>query len=485
MNRKRIFIPVILIFSIACILMSDFRMISAAPALQTEGETEAVPADDAEITLQNEETPVPDEEEKPLPEPPEAPVGENPQGNFASRAMGFYWEPSQNADYYEVSWKNDQGYSETLQLKNDDWTCRMNRCIVYTELPSDGNYTWTVSAVNEGGSTASEELQFTIPALVPTPDAYRPDAAHPSHKPLIFEWEDAGSNVSAYRIQAAETDNYQICLDLWYDENSINHVNGVCYLETDIYLPSGSYVWRVQGSNSTSVSNWSSWVPFTVTCAECDLGTYLNTATAAVYPIGISTDTAARFVWKTVTGAQSYQLEVKDAQEVILLDENVSAANCRLELCTYSPDLTFTDGERYTWSISTYGWNNSFWGSANGAFVCRIPAGEIDDISFISAEDNMALDPDNAQIIWTDPGAEAVSFRIGIRSSEGEWSFISDLSREDAWCDGITCSIQFYTIPDDSDYEIVVIPYSEFNVPGNAAVLSFSSRGGDEKGSVG
>lgn len=417
-----------------------------------------------------------DTEPEETPEPPEAPVPENPQGERLSKQTGFYWAPSKNAYYYDVHWQNDRGYEGSVQLYADDWTCGMNRCIVYTELPSDGNYTWTVSAVNEAGTAASDEMTFSVPSRIPTADAYRPNAAWDNQRPLIFEWEDVGYSVSDYRIQVVDAAADQICMDVRFSSEAMKHVNGVCYLETEIYFPSGSYVWRVQGVNGSSVSNWSDWTAFSVNCTECNLGTYVNSNSAAVFPNGVTTSAVPQFAWRAVTGAQNYQIELKDSKGAIILDQSIPSSNCQVELCSFTPELTLTDRESYTWTIMTYGWNDSFWGEANSAFSYIAPNIEMNDISFVGPESNASLDPDNQQVIWTDPGETTAAFRIGIRDKQGEWAFISDLSREAAWCDGITCSIQFYEIPEGDNYEIVVIPYSEFNTAGNAISLFFSNQ---------
>lgn len=445
-------------------------------AMETTPEVEATTAEEnnAEETVEAEPEETAEAEE--TPEPPEAPVPENPQGERISTETGFYWAPSKNAYYYDVHWQNDRGYEGTVQLYADDWTCAMNRCIVYAELPSDGNYTWTVSAVNETGTAASDEMTFSVPSRIPTADAYRPNTVLDNQHPLTFEWEDVGYGVSDYRIQVVDAASDQICMDVLYNAAEMNHINGVCYLESGAFLPSGSYAWRVQGRKGNSVSNWSDWTAFSVNCAECNLGTYLNTNSAVLSPNGITTNAVPQFMWKTVTGAMNYQIEVKDSKGAIILDQNVPSSNCQIELCTFSPELALTDSESYTWTISTYGWNDSFWGSANGAFSYTVPTIEINDISFIGPESNASLDPDNQQIIWTDPGETAVTFRVGIRDTQGEWAFITDLSRDAAWCDGLTCSIQFYEIPEGDNYEIVVIPYSEFNIPGNTASLFFSNQ---------
>lgn len=441
---------------------------TAGPDSEIEAETVETEAEKTTETEEAEPTPEPVE-------PPEAPVLKNPLGEIKSGAVGFYWNPSERAAYYELSLKNEYGDEDLWQMEADDWTCAMNRCILYAELPYGGNYTWTVTAINEGGTAISEEMNFSVLATLPVSDAYRPNSTLSNQKPLVFEFADTGSSVSAYRIQVTDAETDQICLDVLYDVSAMNHVNGICYLESSEYLPTGSYAWRVQAVNGETHGGWSGWMPFEVRCTECELGTYLNTQIKTIFPNGITTNTEPDFVWQTVTGALNYQLEIKDSKEAIILDESVPSENCQTELCTYKPELTLSENESYTWSVTAYGWNNSFWGAASGAFSVVPLAADLNEIQFVGPENSASLDPDNQQIIWTDPGESTAAFRLGIRDKDGEWLFVSDLSRADAWCDGITCSIQFYTIPEGEDFEIVVIPYSEFNTPGNPISMSFSN----------
>lgn len=447
---------------------------SAADGENTPGET----AEDAADTGNEEsaEAETTEEQTEAEVEMPEAPVPEAPKGSALSKEIGFYWAPSANAEHYEINWTGDRGYEGMLEQDGDDWTCQMGRCIIFEELPSDGSYTWTVSAVNEAGSAVSEEMSFTVQANIPAPEAYLPSAVLGNQRPITFQWSDAGYNASAYRIQVMDQDSGQICLDKWYGVELLGVVNGVCSMDSTEFLAAGSYAWRVQARNSSSVSNWSAWRAFGVNCAECQLGTYLNTETNIIAPNGTITDPAVTFSWQTVTGAATYQLEVKSSDGTEVLKTEVSPMeNCSVEICTYKPEMSFEVGESYEWTLLTYGWNNIFWGSSQGSFsVAELT--EMKAISFVGPEDNAALDPDNQQIIWTDPGSETVSFRVGVSDSEGEWLFVGDLTRDEAWCDGLTCSIQFRTIPEGEGYQFTLVPYSEFNVPGEPLSLNFSNK---------
>lgn len=483
MNRKfnLILICILIIGIFNAGILSAYAQTESATAETAEqsseqetGENETTPAAD-----ENSTEAVPAAENETVTEAPAAPVPEAPKGNINSKEIGFYWAPSANAEHYEIVWGNDRGIEEVrLELPADDWTCQSGRCILFEELPSDGNYSWTVSAVNEAGETISEAAAFSVKAPLPSSEGYLPGAVLSNQKPLSFQWGDIGSSASTYRIQILNRDSDQICLDKWYGLDRISFVNGVHSLDTDEYLPSGFYAWRVQGRNEESVSGWSAWKDFAVNCTECDLGTYLNTETCIIAPNGSVTDPEMSFTWKTVMGASKYQMEIKHSDGTELLLTDITPEVCGVEVCSWKPDIALDAGESYEWSLLTYGWNDIFWGSDNRTFsVAALPEAEKYAIEFIGAEENLSLDPDNQQIVWTDPGTGPVAFRVGVSDSEGNWLLVSDLTREEAWCDGLTCSVQFFTIPEGENYLFTLVPYNEFNIPGEPFTLTFSNKG--------
>ncbi len=406
---------------------------------------------------------------------PAAPVPEYPQGELISRSAGFYWTPSENADRYEVNWENDWGGKGSEEIRAADSSCGSGRCVVYMELPAEGNYTWTVTAFNDGGSAASEAMSFTVRPMLKSAKAYRPDTRIEIGRTLTFEWEDTGEKASEFRIQAADSETDRICLDQRFPAAGIYAGNGVRVLNTGLYLPAGAYRWRVQAINDSAVSGWSRWTDFSVVCSACELGTYSNTTSAAVFPSGQITDPAPVFEWLNVTGAVNFVLKITDAAGNEVLNESVSAENCDFRYCTYQPAAVFTPGQVYRWSAETHGWNNIFWGSGEGSFMITeaapAPAAQL---SFVLPEEGGKLDEENPEIIWTDPGDPNSTFRIVILDPSGSVLLYTDLTRDDAWCDGLTCSVQFRTIPEGEGYQAVLAAYSEFNTPGDPIMRTFS-----------
>ena len=101
----------------------------------------------------------------------------------------------------------------------------------------------------------------------------------------------------------------------------------------------------------------------------------------------------------------------------------------------------------------------------------------INPMSFVSPEQNGYLNPEAPLIIWTDPGNTAVLFNVQIFDGNGKSLLNAELDRDQAWCDGQTCSIAFQTIPDGLNYRIAITPYSEYNTQGDTIELVFSKGG--------
>ncbi len=403
---------------------------------------------------------------------PGTPVPEYPRDSETGNQVGFYWTPAENAASYEVKWKSETGSEGLIELDSSDPTCQAGRCIAFDEIPAQGTCTWTVTAVNEAGSADSEEVSFVIRASLPAPDAYRPNVALNSQKPLTFEWQDIRSNATDFRIQIMDRATDSIFRDEWFKVSDMWVGNGECYMETGIYLPSGSYAWRVKAKSASSESDWSAWVDFQTNCVDCALGSYLNTTTSAICPQGVTTDPYPVFKWLAVTGAAYYAVRVDDEAGNTFVDAQVPSSNCTLETCTFDPGMLLKEGGTYTWSVTTYGGNNGRWGTDAGTIILAETA-EVKDIAFVEPENGGKLDAENPLIIWTDPGSSAAAFTLLITDAGGAPVFYGNLNREDAWCDGKTCSVLFRTIPDGDNFVIYITPYSESNVPGVAISLTF------------
>ena len=438
--------------------------------------TVTVPGPTAQTFVLKFEKPEPPEPPKP-PKKPEAPVLECPYGTYEVRKIGFYWAPSKYAESYTVEWHDNRGRHGTANLSNSDITCQMGRCNVHLTMPGYGQYAWRVVAKNSLGSAASDEMLFNIRTGVPTPAPYRPSGSISNSSYIAFEWEDVGHDVSDYRLQVVGNNEDYFRMDRWFKVSDIYVGKGVCYVQTDLYLPAGSYSWRVQAATGGETSGWSSWKGFSVSGYNPGSSyyyNYTNTIPTCLSPTGTITVTSPNFQWRTVTGAAYYMVKLYDSTGSVLFDRQVtSSGNCTAEICTWTPDYKLTKNGNYSWSVLSYGGNNALWSSASGSFMLQGAVAQ-KAMSFVSPKQNGLLTQDAPVIIWTDPGAATAIFHVEIFSKANKQLFSADLNREQAWCDGQTCSIEFKTIPDAENYRITITPYSDLNTKGDAISLVFS-----------
>ncbi len=416
---------------------------------------------------------------KPTPPPhpkPEAPVLECPKGRYIKRELGFYWAPSKYAESYTVNWWNDKGQSGSMSLSNGDPTCQAGRCIVHAKMPGEGNYAWTVTARNASGKAKSKEMHFEIASNISTPSTHSPSGTIYNNQYIAFEWTDVEDGAVEYHVQVVGKYDNRFYMDRWFRVKDIYVGRGICYVQTDLYLPAGSYSWRVQARNNSFSSGWSEWRDFYVQSYNYSYS-YTNTIPSTLYPTGTITILNPQFQWRTLTGASYYMVKLTDSKGVILFDRQVSASGtCGSETCTWNPNYTLPGNGSYSWTVSGYGSNGGFWGTASGSFTVQAEI-KLNPMSFLSPVPNGYLNPESPLVIWTDPGEAAVMFTVEIYGPNKNLLLNANLNREQAWCDGISCTIQFQSIPDGENYRIAVTPYTELNTKGQTIELVFNKGG--------
>lgn len=405
---------------------------------------------------------------------PGVPVQKEPNATLYSRNVGFYWYPSSNAEYYTVNWWNDRGNSGSLRQNQTDSTCQLNLCIVKTTLPSEGNYSWTVTAANNKGTAASGTMSFRVAAQqIKAPNVYLPNGTVASQSNLFFEWENIESGVTEYRLQVVDKYSGVSRLDAWYSVNNIYRGGGICYIVPNVYLTTGTYSWRVKARAGTTESEWSSWLDFYLYDANYSTPA-ANTVPTPTYPTGTINELKPNYQWKAVTGAAYYQLIVYDSASTSVVNVTVPSSNCTSGTCSFTPNVSLQNNGSYRWMVSAYGANGSYWGYADASFNVGTITIQQQSIVFITPQNNGILDPNTHKIIWSDPGATVSSFRVEIQNAAGNTMLQADLTRANALCDGITCSIQFRTIPSGNGYQMFVTPYANGLATGKASTLTFS-----------
>ena len=425
--------------------------------------------------LKNKATPTPTPTPTPSPKP-EAPVLECPKGRYIKRELGFYWAPSKYAESYTVNWRDNKGHNGSMTLSNSDPTCKSGRCIIHAKMPGEGYYVWSVTAKNATGKATSKEMKFEIGSNISTPSTHSPNGTIGNNRYVAFEWTDVEDGAVEYHIQVVGKYDNRFYMDRWFRVKDIYVGRGICYVQTDLFLPAGTYCWRVQARNNSFSSGWSEWRDFTVQ-SYYNPYAYTNTVPSTTYPAGTITILNPQFQWRTLTGASYYTVKLVGPNGSTLFERQVPASGtCTTELCTWNPNFTLPGNGLYSWSVSGYGTNGSLWGSASGSFTVQAEI-KLNPMSFLSPVPNGYLNPESPVIIWTDPGEAAVMFTVEIFGPTNKLLLNANLNREQAWCDGISCTIQFQSIPDGQNYRIAVTPYTELNTKGQTIQLVFNKGG--------
>lgn len=202
------------------------------------------------------------------------------------------WTNSANAPY-RVQVATDIGFNNLIK----DEIVSINE-YSYSNLKNDTKYYWRVRA--ERGqylSDWSEIYNFNTPLTIDRPQLNYPPNLQRNLKlvTLNLKWNEL-ANVTSYKLQIASdnTFNNLIVNDSGLTDNNYDFVS----LDYNMI-----YFWRVKGVRSQSnESEWSAIWEFSTTLPIPELSLPLNNA--------IGVDTAGIMKWNSITGADTYNIEV-------------------------------------------------------------------------------------------------------------------------------------------------------------------------------
>ncbi|PIE42767.1 MAG: hypothetical protein CSA50_08655 [Gammaproteobacteria bacterium] len=246
------------------------------------------------------------------------------------------WNPVNGAKQYQYSLFEGQRYNGNLLIRATTKTPQ----VTLNHL-KNGNYTLTMRAITESGIHGIDDMQrLQVKAHAITATLISPkDGQHATDTPAAFRWQPMDSNVQA-KLQVAVDQNFsELVIDSGY---SYQHNRSL-----SISLKPNRYYWRVvtqTGGNSIATSEVRT---FTVSG---------KLEKPKIVSINYTGD-RANVIWKTITGAESYTMQLSDKKNFssLLQEQTTGATEVSIRLnpgMTYYLRLRANGSQYYSPSIS-------------------------------------------------------------------------------------------------------------------------------------
>ncbi|MBN1310254.1 MAG: hypothetical protein JXB30_02465, partial [Anaerolineae bacterium] len=272
--------------------------------------------------------------------PPDIPVLVSPQGDGIDYDPAYIWNEVDNANYYDVKVYDVQ--SGNL-VASDQWLyagdiCNSGTCQV-TFLPLErGDYRWRVRAVGDAVGSWSADMSFHVGPLPGMVTPLSPQGDVTETQPT-FAWQELPSMVG-YQVQILDAQE-TIAADEWVDAAVCT--DGTCEATSSVTLAGGDYHWQVRAENIDGPGPWSDAMSFTVWT--------IPGSVTPISPQGDGIDWYPTYTWSAASQASSYQVQVFDAQDAIVVDESIEAIYyCADGMCQATIWIWLDRGDYY-WQV--------------------------------------------------------------------------------------------------------------------------------------
>jgi hypothetical protein len=286
-----------------------------------------------------------------------------------SSAIAYKWQAVPGATLYQLQIKNEQGqvvmkkwYSATsLNCSSPGQEiCSVN--VNNLNLP-DGNYQWQVQARNEVSSGAwSSPSSFNIKTLPDATNLISPAQTLVNcNQTPTYSWQPAAL-ATQYLLSIQDS---QGTTERWYSAIEANCTATLCSVTPDFQTAAGNIQWQVKAANLKGEAPWSETLSFVVQCPPL--------ATTLVSPSDVINENKPTYTWNTIATATTYQLQVTDAHNQVIVEETISNCHSEQETCAFSSTTPLTDGN-YSWNIQTQNQvGNGLWSQALSFTVLTTP----------------------------------------------------------------------------------------------------------------
>jgi hypothetical protein len=281
----------------------------------------------------------------------------------------YKWQAVPGATFYQLQIEDTQGqaimnkwYSaSSLNCSSPGQEiCSVN---VNNLNLSDGNYQWQVQTRNEVSSSAwSSPSSFSIKTLPDATNLISPAQTLVNcNQTPTYSWQPAAL-ATRYLLSVQDS---QGTTERWYSDTEANCTATLCSVTPDFQTAEGSVQWQVKAANLKGEAPWSETLSFVVQCPPL--------ATTLVSPSEVIRENRPTYTWNTMATATTYQLQVTDADNQVVVEETISNCHSEQETCSFSPTTPLTDGN-YSWNIQTQNQvGNGQWSQALSFTVLTTP----------------------------------------------------------------------------------------------------------------
>jgi hypothetical protein len=259
----------------------------------------------------------------------------------------YEWQVVPGATLYQLRVKDSQGqvvmnkWYSAASLNCGSQGQEICTASVNLSLP-DGDYEWEVRVRNEVSSSPwSNPSSFTVKTLPEATDLISPTQTLVNCNQIpTYSWQPAAL---AIRYLLSVQDSQRI-IEHWYSDIEANCTTTTCSITPDFQLAGGEVQWRIKSANLAGEGPWSETLSFVV---QCPPG-----ATTLISPSGIISDNMPTYTWNTLATATTYQLQVTDAYNQVVVEETISNCDSDQPVCAFNSTMPLVDGN-YSWNIQT------------------------------------------------------------------------------------------------------------------------------------
>jgi hypothetical protein len=329
---------------------------------------------------------------------PPAPVLISPVSNAENQPMSitFRWNHAAGADTYRLQISTVSNFSSTFT----DQSALTDTSLQVDGFDAERTYYWRVRATNEfGDSEWSQVRSFITQSGVPVaPVLVTPENGSTDVSTSVTATWQVASGADSYRIQVSKVEDFSSTVI------NIGNITDTSYQLTGLEN-STPYYWRVNASNESGTSLWSTVWSFTTIIAIPDVPILASPADGAT-----SVSTKPLLDWNQSSRADDYRLQV--ASDTAFNDLVLDVAD--IDSTSYRVVDELTAFTTYYWRVHA----SNFGGESDWSEEYSFTTGEaFPTAPILVSPSNGGTDVTNALMLWN-AVPNATHYRLQISRSD-------------------------------------------------------------------